>query len=165
VTGEPTQGRALIDLRRRICDAAERLAELETERFALEELCDGLEAKQRDLERRVARAGEEQSELASEREAKQQRALDLALEADGVRKEILTLEGECSDRELSTKDLSAEAGALLEQLTRFRDGGEAVEAELRSVRDTIARMDRKLGCAERKRGAAPVAHRAGEPSR
>jgi chromosome segregation ATPase len=165
VTGEPTEGRALIDLRRRICDAAERVAALETERFALEELCDGLEAKQRDLERRVTGVAREQAELESEREARRARAQELALEADGVRKEILTLEGECSDRTLRAEDLSAEAKAVLDKLRGYRAGGEAVEAELRSVRDTIARMDRKLGCAERKRAAPRAPKRAGESGR
>jgi len=161
---DPHGDREPLELRSRILDASERLAELETERFALEELCDGLEAKERDLERRIAGFGGEEKEQRGEIETKEQRAQALMAEADAVRRETISLERECTDRALRIKDLEKEATALADRLRSHRDEGEAVEGKLQAMRDRIARMDRKLDSAERKRAVARP-HRAGGTAR
>jgi chromosome segregation ATPase len=143
-----------IAMRRSLCEVAEQSTDLVAERYALEEVRDGLLARERDLSRRVAAAREDVAALEAEADAKTRRGHKIAAEVEAIRHETRTHERECSENVIRTEEYGRRADAVSVTLRAHLDGGEAVQDTLCSVRDSIVRMDRKLVFAERKRGGA-----------
>jgi chromosome segregation ATPase len=144
-------GLTQIQIRRRISEAAARIAKLDAERYALEELRDGLDARERDLARTAAAVQSACEELRTGIEAKDQRRAEIAAEITSLRRGTTTLERRASDCELRVQDLSREAEDLTSVLYTRREDNAAAEEKLQSVGDAIARVARKLSSAERLR--------------
>lgn len=148
--------------RQRICEAAQRIVELDGERYALEEARDGLEARARDLERRLVEARAEATGLEDELAVRRQRDRELAGQIEGIRLEIGGLEREAAEATVRAREIVRETERVAGELRRRRAGTAALEAELRVLCETVARMDRKLDSAERRRTLAPPSP-AGKP--
>jgi len=138
-----------VELRRRIGEAADRISRLDRERYGLEEVRDGLEARERDVARRLAALEQENRALRREIDARAARATEIAAEVRKLAQETGELERQAEDSALRLGDLSRECDRVAEALRAQLDDHFLAEQRLDAVRDVIARVARKLSAAER----------------
>lgn len=138
-------------MRRRICEAAERGADLEAKRFALEEIRDGLEVNVCELRARVSAVEREQTDLRSQIDERTRRVGEIEAEIDATQIEVTLLERQCAANLRKAARISRRAEALTGEMRASQGTISASEVTLEVVRDSVARMDRKLGSTGRGR--------------
>lgn len=140
-----------VELRRKICETAERVADLESRRCALEELRDGLEVNVSELQGRLLVVQRERAELRSQIDERTQRVGEIDAELEATQVEVSALERQCAANLRRAERISHSAEALALEMRANQGVISAGEVTLDVVRDSVARMDRKLGTAERRK--------------
>jgi len=143
------------ELRRAICAAVEQIAQLETERHALEEIRDDFEAKEHDLTARLSSVKKDNASLADRFETEKRDLDKINADARAVARESASLRRQCTAIETRLRSLEREAAALEEEVRGHRGDVSSVENTLQLVHESIVRMDRKLGSTEERFSAPP----------
>lgn len=151
------------ELRRAICTAVEEIAQLDTERYALEEIRDDFEVKEHDLSLRLAAVKKECAALAGQFESGKRELGELGDEIRAAAREAAALRRQRAAIDTRLRALERESATLEEEVRRSRGDVSSVENTLQIVHESIVRMDRKLGTTERKFG--PSAPRSVTPRR
>jgi chromosome segregation ATPase len=151
------------ELRQSLCDTAESTSHLDAERYALEEIRDDLEVRERNLAQHLSSAMRENTELATQVESKRQALDDVEAELDAIARETLALEQRYASNELRLSEMEREASTLDKELGSVRADVSSAGTALDSVHDSIVRIDRKLLFTEEKYAAKLT--NAGKPNR
>lgn len=141
-----------VELRRKICEAVERTMQLEAKRRALAEIRDGLDGEARELQHRLMAVQREHGELRAQLDERTKRIEEIEVELRATEQDVGALERQCAANVRRAERTARAADALIEEMRATEGMMSAGELTLDGVRASVARMDRKLGAAERKRG-------------
>lgn len=151
---ERTGGETATELRRSLSETAESASQLDAERYALEEIRDDLEAKERDLSLQLSSAMSATAELTSEVATERNALGKIEGELEAVLLESAALQRQCASRELQLNTLDREASALNRELGSVRTDVSSAGTALTGIHESVCRIDRKLVFTEKKHTAS-----------
>lgn len=148
--GDAEASESPADLRRSIVQVAKRTAALESERNALEEVCDDLQMRENGLSQRLADAQEENSVLKDRVQASLTRSKEFETQIEINRLAIAGLERKLATSARRTETLTRELDVLTQELGEHQGQVSNTDLSLKTIHESVASMDQKLSFVRRK---------------
>lgn len=132
------------ELKQQIRVVSQRISELESERRKLEDVRNELLAEQKALDTRIGTVERETDRLDRKLASKKKSVDEIEVEIQAAKQEIPLLQRRCAETSERTRELTQKSGDLERWIEDFRNTSDASTSALDGLRDSIARMNKKL---------------------
>jgi chromosome segregation ATPase len=136
--------RSRAELRRRLEDVSDRIAELQQERSSLLEVKEQLRVEESSLSGRLHAAREERQRLQDAVEQERRRALSVDEESVAVREDVALLGSEAAHLERRAAQLHRQIEAVAARLAAYREQRTATHAAISGARGGLTRLQHRL---------------------